>query len=128
MTDDLDFDALDKMLAQPALIADRGFSERVSGKFRKTISSRSKLFALAVAGWLALSMTVMSPQVFFEEVNRLLRLFNFSEQFNFIRTQIGSLDYSSLQSIDYSAMQSSLISLIIFALAIAAVSSTFLRN
>ncbi|GEM_PF-1208869 len=128
MTDDLEFDALDKMLSQPALIADRGFSERVSGKFRKTISSRTKLFALATVGWLALSMSVISPQVFFEEVNRLAKLFNFSEQFNFVSTQIGSLNYSSLQSIDYSTVQSSFISLIIFALAIAAVSSTFLRN
>jgi hypothetical protein len=128
MSDNVEFDALDKMLAQPALIADRGFSERVSGKLGKTISTRSKVFAAAVIGWLALSLSLGSPQAFYDVLNKFVRLFNFSEQFNFLSTQIGSLDYMTLQSIDYTTLQSSFISLIVYALSAAAVSSMCLRN
>ena len=63
MSDNLDSDALDMMLAQPALIADRGFSERVSGKLGKTISMRSKVFVAAVIGWLALTLQYPSLNV-----------------------------------------------------------------
>jgi hypothetical protein len=128
VSNNLESDALDMMLAQPALIADQGFSERVRGKLGKTISMRSKVFVAAVIGWLALTLSLGSPQAIYEDLNKLVRLFNFSEQVNFVSTQIGSLGYSTLQSIDYTSPQSSVISLIVFALSIAAVSSMLLRN
>jgi len=128
VSDNLEFDALDKMLAQPALIADRGFSERVSGKLGKTISMRSKVFVAAVIGWLALILSLGSPQALYEDLSKLVMLFNFSAQFDFVSTQIGFLDYTTLQSIDYTTLQSSVISLIVFALSTAAVSSLLLRN
>ncbi len=115
-----EFDALDKILAQPALIADRGFSERVGGKLGKTISMHSKVFVAAVIGWLALILSLGSPQALYEDLSKLVMLFNFSAQFDFVSTQVGFLDYPTLQS--------SFISLIVFALSIAAVSSLLLRN
>ena len=120
MSDNLELDALDKMLAQPALVADRGFSERVGGKLGKTVSMRSKVFVAAAIGWLALSMSLGSPQAFYEDLSKLATLFNFSEQIDFVSTQLGFLDYTTLQS--------SSISLIVFALSVAAVSSMLLRN
>ena len=128
MSDNLEFDALDKLLAQPALIADRGFSERVSSRPGRTISTRRKVFVAAVVGWLALSLSLGSPRAFYENLGKLVRLFDFSEQFNIVSTQVGFLDYTPLQSIDYTTLQSSFISLTVIALSVAAVSSMLWRN
>lgn len=121
MNNNSSFDPLDNMLAQPALIADKGFSERVSSKLGTGISLRDKLFAGAAIFWLTLIVAVVSPQTVYEDLYNLATMLDFSEQLNLLSTQIRSIDYSSLQAMDYTVLQSSNIGLLAVAMSIAAV-------
>jgi len=121
------FDSLDRMLAQPALIADKGFSERVGSKLATGISLREKLFAGAGVFRLTLIAAVVSPQSAYEGLYSLAAMVDFSEQLNLLSTQIRSIDYSSLQSVDYTVLQSSNIGLLVAAMSIAAVFSLLSR-
>lgn len=124
MNDNSDFDPLDRILAQPALIADRGFSERISAQltrdFRKTISKRSKIFALAGFIWLALLVTVASPLALFEDMTGLLTMINFSEQLTILS--------SASSSIDYTALQTSYPGILAFVVSVTAVLSLLSKN
>jgi len=122
------FDPLDRMLAQPALIADKGFSERVGIKLATGISLRDKLFAGAGIFWLTLIVAVVSPQAVYEDLYSLAAMVDFSEQLNLLNTQIRSIDYTSMQSIDYTVLQSSNIGLLAAAMSIAGVFSLLSRN
>ena len=128
MNNSSDFDPLDNMLAQPALIADKGFSERVSSKLVTGISLRDKLFAGAGIFWLTLIVAVVSPQAVYEDLSSLAAMLDFSEQLNLLSTQVRSIDYTSLQLMDYTALQSSSIGLLVAAMSIAAVFSLLSRN
>ena len=102
MNSNPEFDPLDRMLAQPALITDRGFSERVSTQlgreFKKTISPRTKLFALAGIIWLALLITVASPLTLFEDLYGLLTMIDLSEQLSNLNSVSSAIDYTALQT------------------------------
>lgn len=102
MNDNSEFDPLDRILAQPALIADRGFSERISTELvresRKTISQRTKIFALAGFIWLALLITVASPLALLEDLYRLLTMIDLSEQLSILNSASSSIDYTALQT------------------------------
>lgn len=124
MNDNSDFDPLDRILSQPALIADRGFSERISAQltrdFRKTISKRSKVFALAGFIWLTLLVTVASPLALFEDMTGLLTMINFSEQLTILS--------SASSSIDYTALQTSYPGILAFVVSVTAVLSLLSKN
>ena len=128
MNNNSGFDPLDRMLAQPALIADKGFSERVGSKLGTSISLRDNLFAGAGVVWLILIVAVVSPQAVYEDLYRLAAMVDFSEQLNLLSTQVRSIDYTSLQSMDYTVLQSSSIGLLVAAMSIAAVFSLLSRN
>ena len=128
MNNNSGFDPLENMLAQPALIADKGFSERVGSKLGTGISLRDKLFAGAGVFWLILIVAVVSPQAVYEDLYSLAAMVDFSEQLNLLSTQVRSIDYTSLQSMDYTVLQSSSIGLLVAAMSIAAVFSLLSRN
>ena len=128
MNNNSGFDPLENMLAQPALIADKGFSERVGSKLGTGISLRNKLFAGAGVFWLILIVAVVSPQAVYEDLYSLAAMVDFSEQLNLLSTQVRSIDYTSLQSMDYTVLQSSSIGLLVAAMSIAAVFSLLSRN
>lgn len=115
---------LDKILAQPALIADRGFSERVrtelATEFRKTISPRSKIFALAGFIWLALVFSLASPLALVEALYGLLTTIDYNEQLSILN--------SASSSIDYAALQTSYPGILGLVLSLVAVSSLLLKN
>lgn len=115
MKDNSEFDSLEELLAQPPLIADRGFSERISTRItresRKTISQRGKIFSLAGVIWLALVVSLTSPLALFENLYGLLINLN-----------------SASSSIDYTALQSSYPIMLALALSLAAAFSLLSKN
>lgn len=128
MNNNSGFDPLDRLLAQPALIADKGFSEQLGGRLRKTFSLRKKIFAAAGIFWLALIIAVVSPQAVYDDLYSLVTMLDFSEQLNLLSTQIRAIDYTTIQSMDYAILQSSNIGLLVVAMSVAAVYSLLSRN
>lgn len=100
MNDNTDFDSLERMLAQPALIADQGFSESISEELaresRKTISLRTKVFMLAGCAWLVLVLATASPPALTEALAGMLTSLSFSEQLSLLGSSSGSIDYTIL--------------------------------
>ena len=128
MNNNSGFDPLENRLAQPALIADKGFSKRVGSKLGIGISLRDKIFAGAGIFWLILIVAVVSPQAVYEDLYSLAAMLDFSEQLNLLSTQVRSIDYTSMQSMDYTVLQSSNIGLLVAAMSIAAIFSLLSRN
>lgn len=71
MNDNSDFDQLDALLAQPATIADRGFSERVEQRIRRSNTARRNLFLVTGFGWLALMLIAASPQAIYVDLTTI---------------------------------------------------------
>lgn len=124
MKDNPEIDPLDEILAQPALIANRGFSERVSTElareFKKTISPRSKIFALTGFIWLTLVVSLASPLALIENLYGLLTMIDYNEQLSILN--------SASSSIDYTALQTSYPGLLGVVLSLVAVFSLLLKN
>jgi hypothetical protein len=120
VNNDSEFDPLDSLLAQPPLIADRGFSQRLSREFKKTTPVRSKIFVLSGILWLVLAFTLASPQLLFEDLTSLLTVINISEQFDVFSTGLISIDSTALRTFYPSALA--------FVLSIAAVFSMLLKD
>ncbi len=62
MKDNTEFDQLDALLARPAVMADRGFSERVAQRAGSVQRTRRNLFLVMGLGWLVLMFIAGSPQ------------------------------------------------------------------
>ena len=101
-----EYDPLEELLAQPALIADRGFSAGVWLRLHNDSQLRIKIFASVSACWAVFALLFTSPQAFKARMTRLGSVLDFSvfsvahEQIN---TEVGALgqiiNQSSLASL-----------------------------
>ncbi|PCJ16806.1 MAG: hypothetical protein COA96_18210 [SAR86 cluster bacterium] len=124
MIDNSKIDSLDRMLAQPALIADRGFSEQLGRNLSKTFSLRSKFFALAGVSWLALVLVVSSPRQLIEHLFSLLAMINISDQLQVLNNSL----VTSISAVGYSAEPISYLGLLALVLLLFAVFSLVIKD
>ncbi len=71
MNENSESEQLDRLLAQPALIADRGFSKRVEHDFKKLRTAHRNVFLVAGFLWLVLVFAVASPQALYADLSAL---------------------------------------------------------
>ncbi len=69
-----EFDPLDQLLAQPAVIADRGFSQRLAHKLHKPPMKREHVFMGMGAAWLLLASVFGSPRALLQSLESVARL------------------------------------------------------
>ncbi len=119
MNNDSEFDRLDNLLAQPASIADRGFSRRVEQKILKLHSARSKLFLITGLCWLALVFIAASPQAIYADFSNLAMTLDLGSLYAILLSESQSL-ISSLQQLPTTTLAAALLS-------VAAVISTAIR-
>ncbi len=62
MKDQISEDELNRILAQPAQIADRGFTEQVRTRLKKSESKRMVVFAAIAVFWTALAILIGFPE------------------------------------------------------------------
>ncbi len=98
MNDNSEFDQLDKLLAQPAMIADRGFTEQVDQSFRKLKTSRRSIFLVAGLCWFALMIAVVSPQALYEDLLTMVMTLDAVGTFTYLLEQYQTFDTSKLQA------------------------------
>lgn len=80
MTANNEYDALDKLLARPAHIADKGFSERISYQVKKRDSLRWMVFLVVGGLWLVSVAVAFSPQEVYEGLSRFIAGYDFMVQ------------------------------------------------
>ncbi len=115
-----DLDPLDSLLATPAVISDRGFSERTRIELNKAATRRYKIFVATGLCWLLLALIVITPQSLMENLAALGRIINFSEPIALLTVELNSIDYSLLQT--------NLLSMTVVGLSLVAVFSLMLRS
>jgi len=120
MNGSIDQDPLDDLLANSALIADRGFSERLRYNLSKATSLRFKIFASMGGIWLVLAVFLVSPRTLYE------RLSSITENFNFI--ELGSMLSIELNYTGLSSMQLPMLYIVILLLSIPAIFSFMLSD
>ena len=109
MNDNSDFDQLDALLAQPAVIADRGFSERVAQKMRRLNTARRNIFLITGFCWLALVLIAASPQAIYTDFSTLALSLDISSIYSSVLNQIQSLS-GSAQQLPYPTLAAALLS------------------
>jgi len=63
-----EFEQLERLLAHPPALADRGFSERVESRIGRSNSARRNLFLVTGFSWLALMLIAASPQSIYADL------------------------------------------------------------
>ena len=97
MNDSSDFDRLEELLAQPALIADRGFSTRVESRIGKLNTKRRNVFLITGLCWLALVILAASPQAIYADLMTLAISLDISSIYSYALEQFRSLSGSTQQ-------------------------------
>ncbi|PCI75466.1 MAG: hypothetical protein COB20_12830 [SAR86 cluster bacterium] len=110
MNDNSDFNQLDALLAQPAVIADRGFSERVKQRMSKSNTARRNVFLITGFCWLALVLIAASPQAIYADFSTLALSLDISSLYPSVLNQFQSLS-SSAQQLPYPTLAAALLSL-----------------
>lgn len=110
MNDNSDFDQLDTLLAQPAVIADRDFSERVMRRIARLTSSRRNVFLITGFCWLALVFITASPQAIYADFSTLVLSLDIANIYSFAFGQIQTLS-STVQQLPYPTVAAALLSL-----------------
>ncbi len=110
MNDSSDFDQLDALLAQPAVIADQGFSERVEQRILKLNTARRNVFLITGFCWLALVLIAASPQAIYADFSTLVLSLDVGSIYSYVFSQIQSLT-SSAQQLPYPTLAAGLLSL-----------------
>jgi hypothetical protein len=105
-----DFDQLDALLAQPAVIADRGFSGRVVQRIGKLNTTRRNLFLITGFCWLALALIAASPQAIYADFSTLALSLDIRSIYPYVLSQIQSLS-SSAQALPYPTLAAAFFSL-----------------
>ena len=72
MIGNAEFDQLDKLLEDPAMIADRGFSQRLQRRINQPAWSREMVFIALGCVWLTLAATSWSPEFIVTSAGALL--------------------------------------------------------
>lgn len=117
------YDPLDDLLAQPAEIADMGFSERLATELKPSTDGRAKVFLSVGACWAVMSLILVSPQTIYQYLGSIGAAFKFSEFISM--PSLLNADISSLSEI---AAQSSTSSLLLVGMLILAVVSLFISE
>ena len=97
MNNSSDFDRLDELLAQPALIADRGFSTGVELRIGRLNTKRRNVFLLTGLCWLALVILAASPQAIYADLATLAMSLDIGSIYAYAAEQIRSLSGSTAQ-------------------------------
>lgn len=98
MNDNLEFEQLDKLLAQPALLADKGFSEKLNHRFNKLNTARRNVFLVTGLSWFVLMIITVSPQALFANLYTLAMAMDISSVFIYLGQQYQSFNLTNLQS------------------------------
>jgi hypothetical protein len=117
------YDSLEELLAQPALIADRGFSVGVWLRLHNHSQLRTGIFAGISACWAVIALLFTSPQAFMASMARLGSLLDssvLSVAHKQINTEVGTLG----QIIN----QSSLVSLVLLGFLVCTVFVLIIRE
>lgn len=120
MNDNSDFDQLDALLAKPAVIANRGFSERVEHRMVKLNTARRNVFLVTGFCWLALVLIAASPQAIYADFSTLALSLDIGNIYPYLLSQFQSLS-GSAQQLPYPTLAAALLSL-------AAVASMAIRS
>lgn len=110
MNDNSDFDQLDALLAQPALLADRGFSERVAQRLRRFASVRRNIFLITGLCWLALVFIAASPEALYAAFSTLVLSLDVASIYSSLSSQIQSLG-GITQQLPYTTVAATVLSL-----------------
>ena len=119
MNDRSEFDQLEELLAQPALIADRGFSTRVEVRMGKLNTKRRNVFLITGLSWLTLVLLAASPQAIYADLMTLVISLDISSIYSYALEQVLSLSRST-QQLPYKALGAALLS-------VAAIASMLVR-
>ena len=90
MNDNSDFDQLDALLARPAVMADRGFSERVMRRARNLHRTRRNLFLLMGLGWFLLMFIAATPQAIYTDMSTLTQSLDIGSLYPYVLGNIQS--------------------------------------
>lgn len=110
MNDDSDFDQLDTLLAQPAAVADRGFSERVEQRIGKLNTARRNVFLITGFCWLALVLIAASPQAIYADFSTLALSLDINSIYSYVLSQFQALS-GSAQQIPFPTLAAAILSL-----------------
>jgi len=110
VNDTSDLNQLDALLAQPAVIADRGFSERVEQRIGKLNTARRNLFLITGFCWLALVLVAASPQAIYTDFSALVLSLDIGSLYPNALSQLQSLS-GSAQQLPYPTIAAALLSL-----------------
>jgi hypothetical protein len=110
VNDNSDFDQLDALLAQPAVIADRGFTERVEQRIDKSNTARRNVFLITGFCWLALVLISTSPQAIYADFSTLVLSLDIGNLYSYGLSEFQSLSSSALQ-LPYPTIAAALLSL-----------------
>ncbi len=110
-------DKLDDLLAQPAVISDRGFSKQLSHHFMPLRKKQFKLFLWIGSCWAVTSALILiSSQTILQDLNRLGMTLNFSEATPLakqLQTEISALYEFVFQSSSYSPLLLGLLAFVV---------------
>jgi hypothetical protein len=110
VNDNSDFDQLDALLAKPAVIADRGFSERVEQRMVKLNTARRNVFLVTGFCWLALVLIAASPQAIYADFSTLALSLDISSIYSYVLSQSQSIS-DTAQALPYPTVAAALLSL-----------------
>ena len=117
------YDPLDNLLAQPAIVADRGFSARIGREIHKPARRRSLVFVAMAACWASIVVLFTSPQSFMLTMGKLGALLDVAK-FLVVPAQFSA----ELGTLGQFVAQSSLTSIIPLGLAVCAGLVLFIRE
>lgn len=117
------YDPLDELLAQPALLADRGFSARIGKEIHKPARRRTLVFAAMAACWASTVLMFTSLQSFMLTMGKLGTLFD-SAEFTVVPVQFSE----EIGTLGELVARSSLTSIILLGLAVCAGLVLFIRE
>jgi len=110
VNDNSDFDRIDMLLAQPAVIADRGFSQRVARRIGKLNTARRNVFLITGFCWLALVLVAASPHALYADFSTLALSLDIHSIYSYVLSQFQSLS-GSAQALPYPILAAGLLSL-----------------
>ncbi|MDA1370041.1 MAG: hypothetical protein O2971_04655 [Proteobacteria bacterium] len=90
-------DPLDRLLAQPALLTDNGFSDNLRRQLGKGTSHRATLIAGVASSWLLIALFFFSPQWITAALLQATAYLNFIEQYQSLSALLTNADFSDFQ-------------------------------
>ena len=111
MNDNTDSVQLDALLARPAKLSDRGFSDRVTMRVGGLHRARRNLFLIMGLGWFVLMLVAASPQAIYADIFTLVQSLEIGSLYPYVLEQIQSA-FASPEQFPYSTIAVAILSLI----------------